>query len=359
MTILHPIITDACYFLVVVVAVVQCSSHNNFNDPFGKHHSMKTFPSPYGCNRSLGISFPSISLPIIYSTELNVSSTFYISNEQVMVTWPATYSSCDDDFIGIYFIDIPLLIGACDYFDYEFIQTNQTIMSWQMINLHRPLEFRYYSRDKNCSGNYSLMAKSAIVQSFNYNAPEQIHLAYGDQIDHMFVSYVTNSSEYVSECQYELGPSSLQRRVQGTTITYKASDMCNGQANIPGPKSFIDPGFIHTIIFEDIRPATTYFYRVGNEQHGWSSVLSFTNRPADDYNAKVLLIAYGDMGVAPTQPGAKSTVDRVQAQVLTNNITCILHIGDISYARGIGALWDALMTQIDLIASHVPYMVGI
>ncbi|CAF3785313.1 unnamed protein product [Rotaria magnacalcarata] len=83
---LHPIITGVCYFMVLVVAVVQCSSHNNFNGPFGKHHSMKNVPSPYGCNRSLGISFPSISLPIVYSTELNVSSTFYISNEQVVVT---------------------------------------------------------------------------------------------------------------------------------------------------------------------------------------------------------------------------------------------------------------------------------
>ncbi|CAF5224978.1 unnamed protein product, partial [Rotaria magnacalcarata] len=65
------------------------------------------------------------------------------------------------------------------------------------------------------------------------------------------------------------------------------------------------------------------------------------------------------MGVAPAQPGAKSTVDRVRAQVSTNHITCILHIGDISYARGIGVLWNAFMTQIDPITSHVPYMVGI
>ncbi|CAF2117343.1 unnamed protein product [Rotaria magnacalcarata] len=144
-------------------------------------------------------------------------------------------------------------------------------MSWQMINLRRPLEFRYYSRDKNCSGNYSFGAKSAIVQPLNYNAPEQIRLAYGDQTDHMLVLYVTNSSEYAPECQY----------------------------------------------------------------------------------------AYGGMGVAPAQPGSKSTVDRVRAQVSTNNITCILHIGDIRYARGIGALRNAFMIHTNPITSHVPYMVGI
>ncbi len=71
------------------------------------------------------------------------------------------------------------------------------------------------------------------------------------------------------------------------------------------------------------------------------------------------IIAYGDMGVAPLQLGAKSTIDRVTARVKTENVTCILHIGDISYANGNGALWDTFMTQVQSIAAHVPYMVGI
>ena len=227
-----------------------------------------------------------------------------------------------------------------------------------MINLRRPLEFRYYSRGANCSGNYTFLAKSLQVQPIDYNSPEQIHLAYGDRVDQMFVSYVSNSQEYAAQCQFGLDPNNLQWSVNGTTVTYKASDMCEGQANIPGPQTFIDPGYMHTMLLQDLRPSTTYFYRVGNDKHGWSSIVSFTNRPAD-YNSHVHLIAYGDMGVAPVQPGARSTMDRVRTRVVTDNLTCILHIGDISYARGIGALWDAFMTQIEPIASLVPYMVGI
>lgn len=228
-----------------------------------------------------------------------------------------------------------------------------------MINLRRPLEFRYYSREANCSGNYSLLAKSTMVEPINYNSPEQIHLAYGNSIDQMIISYVTNSSEYIPKCQYGLDSSVLQWHAQGTTITYEASDMCEGKANIPGPQTYINPGYTHTIILENILPSTTYFYRVGNDQHGWSSVLSFTNRPTSNINAKVNIIAYGDMGVAPIHPGARPTMDRIRAQLIPDNITCILHMGDISYARGIGALWDAFMTQIDPIASRVPYMVVI
>ncbi|CAF3410254.1 unnamed protein product [Rotaria socialis] len=97
--------------------------------------------------------------------------------------------------------------------------------------------------------------------------------------------------------------------------------MCEGKANTWGPQAFIEPGYMHTILLEDLRPSTTYFYRVGTDEHGWPSIYSFTNRPADE-NEAVNLIA-------------------------------------ICYARGIGALWDGFMTQIQSIAVHVPYMVSI
>ncbi|CAF3835614.1 unnamed protein product [Adineta steineri] len=309
-------------------------------------------PSPYTCNRSIGE--PSI---IRDEITLNVTATVYSSLEQINVTWIPIFTPCIDDFIGIYFTEIPFN-KACDYFDYEFIKNQENLISWQMINLRRSLEFRYYSRDHNCSGNYSFIGKSAIIQPLNINEPTHIHLAYGDRIDEMFISYLTNSSEYIPQCQYGFHPSLLNFSKNGSTITYKASDMCEERANISGPQNFIDPGYMHTILLQDLRPLTTYYYRVGTDEHGWSSIYSFTNRPANS-NEEVYLIAYGDMGLSPVEPGAKLTIDHVKTLVQSANITCLLHIGDISYARGIGALWDAFMTQIQPIAARIPYMVGI
>jgi hypothetical protein len=174
----------------------------------------------------------------------------------------------------------------------------------------------------------------------------------------MFVSFVTNSSVHTPRCQYGLNISSLEWEANGTTLTYTASDMCEDRAIVWGPQNFIDPGFMHTILLNDLRPSTTYFYRVGTDEDGWSSVYSFTNRPANG-DSEVTLIAYGDMGLAPFATGAQSTMDRVQARVMSTNITCLLHIGDISYAMGIAVLWDGFMTQIESIASRIPYMVSI
>jgi hypothetical protein len=238
------------------------------------------------------------------------------------------------------------------------VQKKQTTASWEMINLRRPLEFRYYSRDHHCSGNYSFIGKSSVVQPLNYNEPTQIHLAYGDRIDQMFVSFVTNSNAHTPRCQYGLNPSSLEWEANGTTLTYTASDMCEGRANVWGPQNFIDPGFMHTILLNDLHPSTTYFYRTGTDEDGWSSVYSFTNRPANG-DSEVTLIAYGDLGLSLLAPGAKSTMDRVGARVMSTNITCLLHIGDISYAQGIGVMWDVFMIQIEPIASRIPYMVSI
>ncbi|CAF3436133.1 unnamed protein product, partial [Rotaria sp. Silwood2] len=172
--------------------------------------------------------------------------------------------------------------GACDYVGYAYVQ-NHTSVSWEMINLRRPLEFRYYSRNQDCSNNYSFVVKSSVVQPLNYNEPTQIHLAYGDRIDQIFVSFVTNSNTHTPRCQYGLNPSSLEWDANGTTITYTASDMCEGKATTWGPQNFIDPGFLHTILLNDLHPSTMYFYRVGTDEDGWSSVYSFTNPTIQRY----------------------------------------------------------------------------
>lgn len=47
---------------------------------------------------------------------------------------------------------------------------------------------------------------------------------------------------------------------------------------------------MHTMLLQDLRPAPTYYYRVRTNEQGWSTVYSFTNRPANK-DGEVNLIA--------------------------------------------------------------------
>jgi hypothetical protein len=343
---------------LLLAVVVRCHNHLYTNGPFGKGHLTTDVLHLSNFGRGINIFSRHLRLPSIGINELKVSSTKYFKGDTITVSWTPVSKPCEDDIIGVYFVETPVNAGAYQNVDFEFLRSGQSKSTWSMLNIRRPLEFRYYSRGPQCTGYYRFVAKSPVVQPINVNEPTQVHLALGNQNDQIYVSYVTFSNQTIPQCQYGLDPSALTFQVAGTSNTYKASDMCEGKANRTGPGAFIDPGYMHTILLTDLRPSTIYYYRVGNDQDGWSQVYNFTNRPSTADDA-IHLLAYGDMGVFPIQPGAQVTINRVTQKVLSNNISGVLHIGDISYAVGSGALWESFMNQIEPTAARVPYMVGI
>lgn len=96
-------------YLVVVFlffsSIISVASHQHIYDdgPFGKRHLANELQSLYNCNDTADVS----STQII----LNVTTTVYSNNEQINVTWTSTSTSCTDDFIGIYSVEIPLSTG--------------------------------------------------------------------------------------------------------------------------------------------------------------------------------------------------------------------------------------------------------
>jgi hypothetical protein len=43
--------------------------------------------------------------------------------------------------------------------------------------------------------------------------------------------------------------------------------MCERKAIIWRPQTFIDSEHMHTILLENLQPSTTYYYRVGSNEH--------------------------------------------------------------------------------------------
>jgi hypothetical protein len=99
------------FLLTCFVFVATTDQHLNVNGPFGKCHSVKDEKSPYACHRGPGISSSLNSMSPVINTDLNVSTTVYASLDPIEITWLSTLIACPDDFIGIYFVEIPILTG--------------------------------------------------------------------------------------------------------------------------------------------------------------------------------------------------------------------------------------------------------
>jgi hypothetical protein len=98
-------------FFVLLIVGIRGEDHFYAHGPFGKPHLKAEIPSLFNCNRSIGVFSRSIRSLSVTITELNVSSTHYSNKDSLYVTWTPTTAPCKDDFIGIYFVEIPTLTG--------------------------------------------------------------------------------------------------------------------------------------------------------------------------------------------------------------------------------------------------------
>jgi hypothetical protein len=87
---------------------VAGDQHLNAHGSFGKRHTIYDEPSPYACKRADGLLSSSTTVTV---SNINISATVYSSNEQIKITWTPLSATCKDDFIGIYFADIPVNQG--------------------------------------------------------------------------------------------------------------------------------------------------------------------------------------------------------------------------------------------------------
>ncbi len=92
----------------LVLIYVEGDPYLNANGPFGRRHSIGDEPRPHICDRRHGISSFSRILAV---TNINISSATCSSDKLITVTWISISNVYVDDFIGIYFVNIPLSEG--------------------------------------------------------------------------------------------------------------------------------------------------------------------------------------------------------------------------------------------------------
>lgn len=114
-------------------------------------------------------------------------------------------------------------------------------------------------------------------------------------------------------------------------------------------------GHVHTAIME-LQPGTTYSYRVGDGDGGWSAVFTYNSLPANvgSLDRPLRLLQVADMAY---DNASDHTVAALGAEVAAGLVDLILHPGDVSYADGDMPHWDNFLTKMQHITSSVPYMV--
>ena len=188
----------------------------------------------------------------------------------------------------------------------------------------------------------------------------QVHISLADESGKLLrISWTTGSAE-AQEVVYwdESNWASVRRATPQESVRYSAEDMCGPPATTQG---YHDAGYQHSVLIEDLEPGASFGYSVGGVFEG-----TFSGRPLS--RDRVRVAVFGDMGTAQrdgsldaghaSEKAALLTMKLLEAEALDEGLHLVLHIGDISYARGYAAQWDEFMDQIESIAKSVPWMVA-
>ncbi|OIV94244.1 hypothetical protein TanjilG_08542 [Lupinus angustifolius] len=307
-------------------------------------------------------------------------TTLSKSNDIVNIKWSGITSPSDLDFLAIY---SPPNSSHDNFIGYVFLSKSDPAwksgsgsISLPLINLRSNYTFKIFhwtreeinpkrhDHDNNpLPQTKNLIAESGEVSFEPGRGPEQIHLAFADDVDAMRVMYVSGD---VRETYVRYGEK--EGKLDGVAVArvkrYERKHMCDAPAN--DSVGWRDPGYIHDALIKKLKKGVRYYYKVGNDYGGWSDTHSFVSRNSD--SDETIAFLFGDMGAATpyntflrTQDESLSTMKWIQRDVeaLGDKPAFISHIGDISYARGYAWLWDHFFMQIEPVATKVAYHVCI
>tara|TARA_Y100000590_G_scaffold247999_1_gene278628 strand:- start:1612 stop:2901 length:1290 start_codon:yes stop_codon:yes gene_type:complete len=170
--------------------------------------------------------------------------------------------------------------------------------------------------------------------------PQQIHISYTNIPTEMMITWTTIQNPVFATVRY----SSANKSYSTTSLDIR---------------EFMDDGELHRLIFinrvliKNVVQDEKYTYTCGSEKYGWSTTYTFYAMRNISKKEPLRFLFYGDFGDENSV-----SLRSIQDKVNTERIDAILHIGDFAYdlADNNGLVGDAFMTDIESIASQVPYM---
>ncbi|XP_047310374.1 probable inactive purple acid phosphatase 27 [Impatiens glandulifera] len=292
------------------------------------------------------------------------------NDDWIAVFSPANFNSSNcytGDEVRVYepyICTAPIKYTFANFSNSGYTKTGKTSLKFQLINQRADFSFALFTGGLS---NPKLVSVSNAITFLNPKAPLYPRLALGKSWNEMTVTWTSgyNVDEVVPFVEW--GPErGHQKRSYAGTLTIHQNSVCGAPARTVGWR---DPGFIHTSFLRDLWPNTVYNYKMGhlllNGSYVWSKLYSFKASPYPGQESLQRVIIFGDMGKAERdgsnefnnfQPGSLNTTDQLIKDL--KNIDIVFHIGDISYANGYLSQWDQFTSQIEPVASAVPYMIA-
>ncbi|KAI9993167.1 hypothetical protein PInf_015238 [Phytophthora infestans] len=236
-----------------------------------------------------------------------------------------------------------------------------------------------------------------------HTEPLQIRLTLTGRTGEMRVSWVSGQV-FGPNVKFGTATSGvLGYQAEATSGSYTAQDMCDGFAIIRSTVFFRHPGYLHDAVMTDLVPGVKYTYRVGSATGVSSPELEFTfpvalgERNTENQRPQSFFV-FGDLGTSVLQEpideldfdyshperhfygldmvsrlakwGDERTVMERIRQDFDESLrddadddapeyAALIHIGDISYAKGKSYRWDQYGAVVQSVASRLPYMVGV
>ncbi|KAI8543978.1 hypothetical protein RHMOL_Rhmol08G0259300 [Rhododendron molle] len=258
----------------------------------------------------------------------------------------------------------PLKYKYANFSNFGYTKTGKASLTFQLINQRADFSFALFTGGLS---NPKLLAVSNNISFANPKAPLYPRLALGKSWNEMTVTWTSgyNIDEAIPFVEWGF-KGDLQSRSPAATLTFNQMSMCGSPARTVGWR---DPGFIHTSFLTGLWPNSMYTYRMGHllsdGSYAWSKMYSFKSSPYPGQDSLQRVVIFGDMGTGQrdgsneynyNQPGALNTTDQLIKDL--ENIDIIFHIGDITYAKGYISQWDLFTSQVEPLASTVPYMLA-
>lgn len=263
-----------------------------------------------------------------------------------------------------YICSAPIKYQFTNYSNPKYKDTGRGSLKLQLINQRADFSFALFSGGLF---NPKLIAISNSVTFAHPKAPLYPRLAQGKSWNEMTVTWTSGYGTIEAEPFVQWGPQGGdQMRSPAGTLTFSRNSMCGSPARTVGWR---DPGFIHTSFLKELWPNLMYTYQLGhrlfNGSYVWSRTYHFRASPYPGHDSLQRVVIFGDMGKAERdgsneynnfQPGSLNTTDQLIHDL--KNIDIVFHIGDICYANGYLSQWDQFTSQVEPIASTVPYMIA-